>query len=206
MTRGGYVPQTREQVVANAMMAIVAVPTPPASAPPGAGHRPTHYRLEYPNGGDDIRTAFGLTAPCGCAWAYGERTPVKDCIGHALACLRLDRKQPGYAGVNGEWLNCKAIVADARGAQKFFTRVPDVQAKPGDVLVDDDHIGVIVRVQLAWWLDRDGDGKVDPGEEIKLDLLVSDCSPRHGRETAVGLGGRWSTSGIVARFVGLIDP
>lgn len=206
MTRGGWISLTREAVVSRAMLAIVAVPAAPAGAPRGAGGRPTHYRLEHPNGGDDLTTQFTLTGPCGSAWAYGDRTPVKDCIGHALACLGVDRKQPGFAGVNGEWLNCKSIVADATGAQKFFYKVADELAKPGDVLVDDAHIGVIVRAKLAWWLDRDGDGKVDPGEEIKLDLLVSDCSPRHGRETAVGLGGRWSSSCIVARFKHLIDP
>ncbi|MBZ0233654.1 MAG: hypothetical protein K8M05_15110, partial [Deltaproteobacteria bacterium] len=163
-------------------------------------------RLEYPNGGADVLSAFTLRGNCGGMWAFGERTPVKDCIGHALGCLGIDRKQPGYKGVNGEWLNCAAIFADALGAHRFFERVEDEDAKPGYVLVDRKHIGIIVRPMLRWWVDKDGDGKREAGEDMAFDLLVSDCSPRHGRESAVGLGGRWSRECIVARPVWIAGP
>lgn len=196
--RGGWrTDLTLDEIAIRALIAVAAVPTPPEGAPADAGGRPANYRLPYPNGGNDLLSAFTLTGPCGSAWAFGDRTPVKDCIGHALACSGIDRKQPGYRGLNGEWLNCASIVHDARTERRFFRQVPDNQAKPGMLLVDDEHIGVIVRAILKWVVDKDGDGKIEAGETMKLDFLVSDCSPRHGRETAVGLGGRWSSDCIV---------
>jgi hypothetical protein len=203
MTRGTRLTLTRQEIVARALFGLVAVPPAPAGAPGDAGGRPGHYRLPYPNGGDDPTRGFGLNQPHCFAWAYGDRTPVADCIGFALYCLGIDRKQPGYKGLNGEWLNCAAIVADAQGACKFFTRIKEEDALPGDLLVDDKHVGVIVRRALHWFVDTDGDGVKDKGEERDEDILVIDCSPRHGRESAIGLGHRWSSKCIVARAVWL---
>lgn len=196
--RGGWrTDLTLDDIAIRALIAVAAVPIPPAGAPVDAGGRPSNYRLPYPNGGADLLSAFTLRGDCGGMWAYGDRTPVKDCVGHALGCAGIDRKQPGYHGLNGEWLNCAAIVHDAIGEARFFRQVNEESARPGMLLVDREHIGVIVRVALRWVVDRDGDGKIEDGETMRLDLLVSDCSPRHGRETAVGLGGRWSRECIV---------
>lgn len=204
--RGGWrTDLTLDDIAIRALIAVAAVPTPPKTAPKDAGVRPTNYRLPYPNGGADILSPFTLTGDCGGMWAYGDRTPVKDCIGHALGCVGMDRKQPGHKGPSGEWLDCVSIVHDATHGKKFFAPIAEQDARPGMLLVDDDHIGVVVRKKLSWVVDKDGDGQVDAGELVKLDFLVSDCSPRHGRDThAVGLGGRWSGSCIVVCPVWLL--
>lgn len=198
-TRGTKLTLTRHEVVARALFGLVAVPLAPAGSPPDAGGRPGHYRLPYPNGGEDPTMGFQIGQPHCFAWAYGSRVPVADCIGFALYSLGVDRKQPGYKGTNGEWLNCKSIVDDANGKQVYFVRVTEAEALPGDLLIDENHVGVIVRRALNWFVDTDGDGVKDKGEDRKEDILVVDCSPRHGRESAVGLGHRWSSKCIVVR-------
>lgn len=59
----------------------------------------------------------------------------------------------------------------------------DHNAKTGDWLVTPDHIGLIVRPAT-----RAGDH------------LVVDCSPRHGRETAINTGLPWSEACQVLRY------
>ncbi len=199
-TRGTTVKLSRKEIVERALFGIIAVPRAPRGAPADAGNRPPHYRLPYPNGGDDPTRAYGIYGEPHCfAWAYGDRTPVADCIGFALYCLGVDRYQPGYTGTNGAWLNCKSIVDDANGPRKFFTRATEAEALPGDLLIDDAHVGVIVRPALRWWVDTDGDNVLDKGEDRREDILVVDCSPRHGREASVNFGGRWSSKCIVVR-------
>lgn len=196
--RGGWrTDLTLEDIAIRSLIAIAAVPTPPKGAPPDAGNRPRHYRLEYPNGGADINSPFTLTGDCGGMWAYGDRVNVADCIGHAFGAAGIDRHQPGYNGLNGASINCAAVVHDAMVVKRFFRLVADKDARPGMFLVNKKHIGVIVRPMLEWVVDKNGDGKIGPGETTELDFLVSDCSPRHGRETAVGLGGRWASDCIV---------
>jgi len=200
MTRGARLTITREQALVRALLGLAAVPTPPVGAPKDAGMRPVHYRLPYPNGGDNPHDNFGLYGNHSCGWANGERVPTMDCIGFVLGAIGIDRRQPGYNGANGEWLNCLSIVRDARGKQEFFFEVNEDLALPGDILVNEKHIGLIVRPKLSWTVDTDGDGVVDKGEERHEDLLVIDCSPRHGRETGIGIGRRWASDCLVARY------
>lgn len=158
---------------------ILAIPKPPAGAPPDAGNRPIAYRLEggY-NGGDDP------TAPHCASWSYGDRTPTADCIGLALWSCGIDRKQPGYSGTRGEWLNCASLLDDADGAMRFCEPIAvRSRTEPGDLLITRDHVGVIVRPGVG-----------------EFDHLVVDCSPRHGRSTAVGVGGPWSDACRVIRI------
>lgn len=142
---------------------------------------PIGYRLEGGfNGGFDPHAAH-------CAsWSYGDRTPTADCIGFVLWASGIDRMQPGYAGSRGEWLNCASLLDDADGAKKFcrpvVRNVGSNQAPedvlPGDWLLTRDHIGIIVRPDN---IEADG-----------YDHLVIDCSPRHGRSTAINTGYAWS--------------
>lgn len=135
--------------------------------------KPIAYRLKDYNGGDDPTRIH-------CAnWSYGERTPTSDCIGLLLWSSGVDRKQPGYKGSLGEWLNCASLIADARGAQVYCRPLkPGEKAEIGDWLLTKDHCGLIVRP------DNDStDG---------FDHLVVDCSPRHGRDRAVNTGYPWS--------------
>lgn len=134
---------------------------------------PIAYRLKDYNGGDDPARAY-------CAsWSYGERTPTSDCIGLILWSSGIDRKQPGYKGLLGEWLNCRSLIADADGAQVYCHPLkPGEKARVGDWLLTKDHCGLIVRP--------------DPDPADGFNHLVVDCSPRHGRSHAVSVGYPWS--------------
>lgn len=163
---------TRGQVVARALSMIVATPEPRKKTA-DAGLRPIHYRLDTSGllGGDDPN------APHCADWSYGGRTPTADCIGFALWASGLARQQPGYSGSRGDWLNCASLLDDADGNRAWCRPLAAGEmAKPGDWLLTRDHIGVIVRPKLR------------PGQEH----LVVDCSPRHGRNTAIDTGGPWS--------------
>lgn len=181
--RGVILHLTRAEVEARALSQIIVKPAPPAGAPKDAGGRFINYRLEggY-NGG------FDPTAPNCASWSFGNRTPTADCIGLALWASGIDRKQPGYKGSRGEWLNCASLLDDADGAKKFC-RPLMIRELPmiGDWLLTRDHIGVVVYVGGslgAWDLE---------------DIQVVDCSPRHGRAHAVGIGGPWDEDCRVIR-------
>jgi hypothetical protein len=159
------------------MSALLEIPVPPKGAPADAGNRPIAYRREEQNGGKNP------DAPHCADWSYGNRTPTADCIGFALWASGIDRLQPGYDGTRGEWLNCHSLLADAGSDQRFCRplRMGEAAA-PGDWLLTKSHIGVIVRPETR-----------------ASKVLIVDCSPRHGRDTAVGLGGPWSASCVVVR-------
>lgn len=148
---------------------------------------PIAYRLKDFNGGSDP------TATSCASISYGGRTATADCIGLVLWASGIDRKQPGYTGLLGEWLNCKSLLADARSAQKFgrFLKKGE-KPLPGDWLLTEDHIGMIIRP------DEDASGG--------FDHLVVDCSPRHGRDRAVNTGYPWSEACVVVRPSTLIYP
>ncbi len=149
---------------------------------------PIGYRLEGGfNGGSDLNALH-------CAsWSYGYRTPTSDCIGFVLWASGIDRMQPGYQGSRGEWLNCASLLDDAHGAMKFCRPVAKgTEALPGDWLMTRDHIGLIIRP------DNDAtDG---------YDHLVIDCSPRHGRSTAINTGLAWSDACEVVRPLFYAEP
>lgn len=183
MTRGTIRPTTREQAVQNAFAMLTAVPTPPQGAPSDAGHRPIAYRLEDANGDKDP------LAPHCADWSYGLRTPTADCIGFVLWCSGIDRYQPSYNGSRDGWLNCASLLDDADGAQIWCEPVLYSVAQPGDWLVTRDHIGIIVRP--ACYL---SDGT------LISDHLVIDCSPRHGRTTAINTGYPWVAACRTLRY------
>ncbi len=175
--RGQNLRLDRYRAVARGFRELMSIPIPPKGAPPDAGNRPINYRLEEKNGGSDPG------ADDCCDWSYGERTPTADCIGFVLYCSGIDRKQPGYKGTRGEWLNCASLMDDAKGAQTYCRTLRDGEREmPGDWLLTRDHIGLIVR------------RATDDSE-----ILVLDCSPRHGRKHAIGLGGPWSDACTVIR-------
>jgi hypothetical protein len=176
--RGLILNLTREQVRDRVLSQVVALPAPPPGTPLDAGNRPIAYRLEGGwNGG------FDPTADHCASWSYGARTPTADCIGLALWGSGIDRKQPGYKGSRGEWLNCASLLDDADGAQVYCRGLGTHESPlPGDWLLTRDHIGVIVRPPVP-----------------NFDELVVDCSPRHGRQHAVGIGGPWSDACRVIR-------
>lgn len=185
---------TRDQVCARALahLTLVAKPHPPS--PPDFTPAPVAYRNDDSGrlGGDDP------TAENCADWSYGYRTLTADCVGFALYCAGLARYQPGFSGLNGSWLNTDSIIADAIGGRRtFFEEVKDGRAVlPGDLLVSRStfvagvrvkagHVGVIVR----------------PAPSGAFEHLVVDCSPRHGRTTAINTGYPWSTKCIVVRPV-----
>lgn len=161
--RGKILKLTRRQVRERAMSQIWVCPY----------DRPIGYQLKDYNGGQDPDAFY-----CG-VWNPIRKRLTADCIGLALWASGIDRKQPGYAGSLGEWLNCSSLLADAHGAMKFCRpRMSGEAAKVGDWLLTRTHIGVIVRPAFA------------KGQKH----LVVDCSPRHGRDTGVNTGYAWSTS------------
>jgi hypothetical protein len=196
LRRGKVLELSRMHVVARALGQILAVPTPPPGAPADAGNRPIAYRLDDSGllGGRDPDQPH-------CAdWSYGLRTPTADCVGFALWASGIDRRQPGYNGLNGQWLNTDSLLADADGEQKFCRPLRMGEAaKPGDWLISASrrvlfkrvpgHIGVIVR----------------PSPGAAFEHLVVDCSPRHGRDTAINTGGPWSKACRVIRPLFLAD-
>ncbi len=163
--------------VQRALSQILAVPTPPTGAPDDAGHRPIAYRLEELNGGKDPY------APHCADWSYGCRTPTADCIGFVLWSTGVDRLQPTFAGLVGPWLHCGSLLADARGA-KVWCELVTGGVLPGDWLLTEDHIGMVVR----------------PAPSPDFDHLVVDCSPRHGRNAAINTGGPWSGACQAVRY------
>lgn len=61
------------------------------------------------------------------------------------------------------------------GRQRFGSFITEEAAQPGDWCIDRGHIAMVVRAKNA-----------------VTSPLVVDCSPRHGRKTAVGMGFEWS--------------
>lgn len=143
--------------------------------------RPVAYRLEEKNGGRDPN------APHCADLSYPDIVPTSDCIGLVLFCSGIDRLQPGYKGSRGEWLNCASLLDDADSIGKFCNPTDDHRARPGDWLVTRSHIAMIVRPAVYF------------GGRLQFDHLVIDCSPRHGRTTAVGVGAPWSDACRVLR-------
>ena len=176
--RGQIRKTTRSEAVARAYSMISAIPVPPPGSPSDAGNRPINYRLKDMNGGKDP------FAPHCADWSFGNRTPTADCIGFVLWASGIDRYQPGYSGSRGDWLNCASLLDDAHGA-KVYCRplVTGEHPEAGDWLVTRDHIGIIVRPECTG-----------------SDDLVIDCSPRHGRGTAVNTGLPWSEACEVIRY------
>lgn len=182
---------TRDQVVARALAHLTLVSEPSPQSPPDFTPAPVEYRNDDSGnlGGDDP------TAPHCADWSYGWRKLTADCVGFMLYCAGISRQQPDYAGLNGMWLNTDSILSDARGHRRFF-RFLDAGERvlPADLLVSpsvfvngtrtkDGHCGVIIR----------------PKPSDAFDHLVIDCSPRHGRTTAINTGGHWNDKCIVVR-------
>jgi hypothetical protein len=182
---------TRPDVVSRALSHLVLVSSRHRLSPLDFAPAPVAYRNDNSGrlGGDDPEAS-------NCAdWSFSYRTLTADCVGFALYCAGISRRQPGFKGLNGEWLNTDSIIADAERGMFFFRPVLSGEAaKPGDLLVSkstfvlgrrvkDGHVGVIIRPAPA------------PG----FDDLVVDCSPRHGRTTAIGVGTAWSRSCVRVR-------
>lgn len=185
-------PLTRDQVVARAFAQLRLVAEPHKFSPPEFVASPVAYRLDDSGqlGGDDP------TAPHCADWSFGYRTLTADCIGFALYCAGIARYQPDYKGLNGSWLNTDSVVADAQRIRRFFDTVDaGEEVKPGDLMVTRSkytlgvmtkrgHIGVIVR----------------PAPSAAFNDLVIDCSPFHGRTTAIGLRKEpWARDYVVVR-------
>lgn len=184
-------PLTRDQVVSRALAHLTLVAEPHPSSPPDFVPAPVAYRLDDSGrlGGDDP------SAPHCADWSYGYRTLTADCIGFALYCAGLSRYQPGYAGLNGSWLNTDSLVWDANGPMKFVRPVfSGEKVLPGDFFVTTSkytmgirrevgHIGIVVR----------------PKPSDAHEHLLIDCSPFHGRTTAIGLRKPWSVKGQFLR-------
>lgn len=148
------------------------------SPTPGGEKVPLAYRLDPGfNGGNDPNADH-----CGSP-SYGDRVFTSDCVGFVMWCLGLDRLQPGFGGVNGDWLNCKSMIFDAERDGKYFQPRDYDKAEPADILITTSHVALILRPARG-----------------EFDHLVVDCSPRHGRKTAIGIGGPWSESCRVLEY------
>jgi hypothetical protein len=175
---------TRQQAIERALSALSQVPDPPDPDVSDAGRRPIAYRLDPGfNGGFDP-----FASHC-ASWSYGGRTPTSDCIGFLLWSSGIDRDQPQYHGVEGPWLNCVSLIADADGDRVFCESVDHDKAQAGDWLLTADHCAMIIRPAIF-----------GNATAMRFDHLVIDCSPRHGRDTAVGLGLPWSHACRVLRY------
>lgn len=182
-TRGAIRKTSDIEAVRRALSALSQVPPPPDPTIEDAGHRPIAYRLEGGfNGG------FDPFAPHCASWSYGGRTPTADCIGFVLWATGVDRCQPEYHGSVGVWLHCGSLLADADGDRVWCEPVDEHAAKPGDWLITQSHIAMIIRPAIF------------SPSVMRFDHLVIDCSPRHGRETAIGIGLPWSESCRVLRY------
>jgi hypothetical protein len=172
--RGAILKLTRAQAVTRALSQITVMPRLLID---GVA-LPIAYRLEggY-NGG------FDPSAPHCASFSYGGRTPTADCIGLVLWASGIDRKQPGYNGSRGEWLNCASLLDDADTDRTYCHPLTEKEVPlAGDWVLTRDHIGMLIRPETA-----------------TTDALVVDCSPRHGRKTAVNTGGFWSDACRVIR-------
>lgn len=185
-------PLTRDQVVARAFDHITLVSEPHKFSPPEFVSKPVAYRNDDSGslGGDDP------TAPHCADWSFGYRTLTADCVGFALFCAGIARYHPDYKGLNGGWLNTDSVIADAQRIRRFFREVTAGDpVLPGDLMVSrskfalgvrikDGHIGVIIR----------------PAPSAAFNDLVIDCSPYHGRTTAIGLRKEpWVKDYVIAR-------
>lgn len=157
--------------------------------------RPVAYRLDDSGllGGDDPWARH-------CAdISYGGRTMTSDCIGFALYCAGIARHQPGYKGSRGEWLNTDAVLDDAHGQQKFFKPVKRESARPGDLVVT--RSKYLLKVRL-----RPGHIEMllrPPLPHFKA--LSIGCSPRFGRDTAIGVGPVWADDYEIVRPKNYVD-
>jgi hypothetical protein len=183
VTRGLRLPVGRYEIARRALEALTWILPPRVGSPPGTQHRPPAYRLGC--GGNDP------TADTCATWTTiaGVKLPATDCIGLALWAARCDRYQPGYAGSAGAWLSTRAVYDDARGAKVYFEPVMANVVESGDFLVSPPagtpygHIGVVIRPPTS-----------------RTGVLVVDASPRHGRMSAIGVGGTWSDAAIFVRY------
>lgn len=186
------IPLDSNRVVARALAHLTLVSKPHKFSPPDFVSKPVEYRLDDSGllGGDDP------TAEHCADWSFGYRTLTADCIGFALYCVGIARYQPGYAGLNGAWLNTDSVITDAERQQQFFELVgPGDEIRPGDLMVTRStfalgvrvkpgHIGVIVR----------------PSPSAAFEHLIVDCSPFHGRTTAIGLRKEpWGRNYVIVR-------
>lgn len=184
-------PLTRPEVLARAFSQLALVSKPHKLSPPDFLPAPIAYRLDNSGllGGDDP------SAPLCADWSYGYRTLTADCIGFALWAAGMSRYQPGYVGMNGSWLNTDSLVRDAEGQMKYVRPVMSGErVLPGDFFVTTSkyvmgirrevgHIGIVVR----------------PRPSDAFEHLLIDCSPFHGKTTAIGLRKPWSTEGHFLR-------
>jgi hypothetical protein len=187
------------QVVARALAHLTLVSQPHKFSPPDFVSKPVEYRLDESGltGGDDP------TAPHCADWSYGYRTLTADCAGFALYCVGLARYQPDYKGLNGAWLNTDSIIADAARQRRFFFELEARdEVRPGDLMVTRStfalgvrvkagHVGVIIR----------------PSPSAAFEHLVVDCSPYHGRTTAIGLRKEpWARNYVIVRALNVKEP
>lgn len=157
--------------------------------------RPIAYRLDdsgllggkYPN------------APHCADVSYGGRTLTSDCTGFALYAAGIARNQPGYKGSRGESLNTDAVLDDAHGQRAFFCPVKPGEALRGDLVVMRGKYLLKVRVKA---------GHIEmllrpPTLDFKG--MTIGCSPRFGRDTAIGVGYIWSDACEIVRPLNYID-
>jgi hypothetical protein len=151
--------------------------------------RPVAYRLDESGllGGDDPE------GPHCADVSYGGRTLTSDCIGFALYCAGIARWQPDYKGSRGPWLNTDAVLDDAHGQKRFFVPIARELALPGDLVVTRSKYALKVRLSPGHieMLVR------EPLPNFKA--LTIGCSPRFGRDTAIGVGPVWTDKYEVVR-------
>ena len=158
--------------------------------------RPIAYRLDDSGllGGKDPQ------APHCADVSYGGRTLTADCTGFALYSAGIARVQKGYKGSRGESLNTDAVLDDAHGQQKFFRLLRmDDRASRGDLVVMRGKylLGKRVRAGHIEMLLR------PPAPGFKG--MTIGCSPRFGRDTAIGVGFVWSDACEIVRPLNYVD-
>lgn len=197
MNRGAIRPTTRLEAVQRALSQIIAVPKPPVGAPADAGNRPIGYRNDSgKNGG------FDPFAPHCASWSFGDRRPTADCVGLVCWAIGIDRMQPTFKGSLGVWLQQNSMMNDADGAQRFFAPVDYWSALPGDLLVDTQHVALIVRPAMRV-------PRPDPSAPVEeYEMVCVDSSPANARDvgagaskhTGIGTSGPWSKACRVIRY------
>lgn len=158
--------------------------------------RPLAYRLDD----SGLLGGFDPTAKTCASLSYGGRTLTADCIGFALYSAGISRKQKGYKGSRGEDLNTDAVLDDAHGQQAFFRLLKAGEdARRGDLVVTRSTYVLKVRVKA---------GHIEmllrpPTLDFKG--MTIGCSPRFGRDTAIGVGYVWSPACEIVRPLNYID-
>lgn len=195
--RGLIRPTRRDEAVARAYLMPLFMCHRHKESPPDFYSRPHAYRLEDNNGGKNPY------AEDPGDWSYGYRVKTSDCIGFITWAAGFDRFQKYHFPEYGGWINTDSILEHAAaGHEKPWFKVIDAKdAKAGDFLVVGSTRSAILRRRIPGHIKM----IVRPATPVSK-ILVVDCSPSNGRESAIMVKEQASLGKYkVVRYTGYVD-